>query len=229
MKKRYKTLVHRDEQISKQLKTKEGRELYWQSLIDESQNYDLIDLLLNSIVLEGDIIEFGVWRGHMTKRMAAVAKNAGVQKRLYACDSFEGFGDEVITSQDTSLFRPASKLKKKFTVANDVPDNLDEFFSCFDLDGVCVKGFFNQSLGIIDETTKYCFAHVDCDAYTSHLDCLNYVYQRMSVGGFIIFDDYDKKRWPGATKAVDEFFLDKPEKIKFSDNKQHPAWYIIKT
>ena len=210
------------------MKTKEGRELYWQSLIDESKSYDLIDLLLNSIVLEGDIIEFGVWRGHMTKRMAAVAKNAGIQKRLYACDSFEGFGDEVITSQDTSLFRPASKLKKKFTVANDVPDNLDEFFRCFDLDGVCVKGFFNQSLGIIDETTKYCFAHVDCDAYTSHLDCLNYVYQRMSTGGCIIFDDYDKKPWPGATKAVDEFLLDKPEKIKFSDNKQYPAWYIIK-
>ena len=228
MKKRYKTLVHRDDQISKQLKTKEGRELYWHSLIAESQNYDLIDLLLNSIVLEGDMIEFGVWRGHMTKRMAAVAKNAGVKKRLYACDSFEGFGDEVITSQDTSLFRPANKLKKKFTAANDVPDKLDEFFKCFDLNGACVKGFFNQSLSKIDDTTKYCFAHVDCDAYTSHLDCLNYVYQRMSMGGCIVFDDYDKKPWPGATKAVDEFFLDKPEKIKFSDNKEHPAWYIIK-
>jgi O-methyltransferase len=228
MKKRYKALVQRDDQISKQLKTKEGRDLYWQSLIDESQNYDLIDLLLNSIVLEGEIIEFGVWRGNMTKRMAAVAKNAGAKKRLYACDSFEGFGDEVITSEDTSLFRPVSKLKKKFTAASDVPDKLDEFFRCFDLEGVCVKGFFNQSLSIIDDTTKYCFAHVDCDAYTSHLDCLNYVYQRMSKSGCIIFDDYDKKPWPGATKAVDEFFSDKPEEIKFSDNKENPAWYIIK-
>ena len=228
MKKRYKILVHTDDQISKQLETTEGRDLYWQSLIDESQNYDLIDLLLNSIVLEGEIIEFGVWRGHMTKRMAAAAKNAGVRKKLYACDSFEGFGDEVITSEDTSLFRPARKLKKKFTAANDVPDKLDEFFRSFDLDGVCVKGFFNQSLSIINDTTKYCFAHVDCDAYTSHLDCLTYVYQRMSTGGCIVFDDYDKKPWPGATKAVDEFLSDKPEKIKFSDNKENPAWYIIK-
>ena len=228
MKTHYKTLVHSDDQISKQLETTEGRDLYWQSLIDESQNYDLIDLLLNSIALEGEIIEFGVWRGHMTKRMAAAAKNAGVRKKLYACDSFEGFGDEVITSEDTSLFRPARKLKKKVTAADDVPDKLDEFFRCFDLDGVCVKGFFNQSLSLIDDTTKYCFSHVDCDAYTSHLDCLNYVYQRMSPGGCIVFDDYDKKPWPGATKAVDEFLLDKPEKIKFSDNKENPAWYIIK-
>ena len=41
--------------------------------------------------------------------------------------------------------------------------------------------------------------------------------KRMSKGGCIVFDDYDEKRWPGATKAVDEFLLDKPEKIKFSE------------
>ena len=184
--------------------------------------------MLSSIVLEGDIIEFGVWRGHMTKRMAAVVKNADVKKRLYACDSFEGFGDEVITSQDTSLFRSVNRLKKKFNAANDVPDKLDDFFKYFDLDGMCIKGFFSQSLSTIDNSAKYCFAHVDCDAYTSHFDCLNYVYHRMSKDGCIVFDDYDKKRWPGATKAVDEFLLDKPEKIKFSEKKENPAWYIIK-
>ena len=228
MKKQYKTNIELDDQISEQLKTKEGRQLYWHRLIEESQNYDLIDLLLSSIVLEGDIIEFGVWRGHMTKRMAAVVKNADVKKRLYACDSFEGFGDEVITSQDTSLFRSVNRLKKKFNAANDVPDKLDDFFKYFDLDGMCIKGFFSQSLSTIDNSAKYCFAHVDCDAYTSHLDCLNYVYHRMSKDGCIVFDDYDKIRWPGATKAVDEFLLDKPEKIKFSEKKENPAWYIIK-
>ena len=228
MKKHYKALVQQDDQISEQLKTKEGRELYWHSLVEQSRNYDLIDLLLKSISLEGDIIEFGVWRGQTTKRMAAVAKNAGVKKKLYACDSFEGFGDELITSKDTSLFRSVNRLKKKFNAANDVPDKLDEFFNYFDLDGFCIKGFFSQSLSTIDNTAKYCFAHVDCDAYTSHLDCLNYVYQRMSKGGCIVFYDYDEKRWPGATKAVDEFLIDKPEKIKFSKKKENPAWYIIK-
>ena len=228
MKKHYKAIVQQDDQISEQLKTKEGRELYWHSLVEQSQNYDLIDLLLKSISLEGDIIEFGVWRGQTTKRMAAVAKNAGVKKRLYACDSFEGFGDELITSKDTSLFRSINRLKKKFNAANDVPDKLDEFFKYFDLDGLCIKGFFSQSLSTIDNTAKYCFAHVDCDAYTSHLDCLNYVYQRMSKDGCIVFDDYDEKRWPGATKAVYEFLLDKPEKIKNRKKKENPAWYIIK-
>ena len=228
MKKKYKTLVEIDERISEQLKSEKGRDNYWRSLLDECKNYDLIDLLLKSAILEGDIIEFGVWRGHMTKRMAAVTKNAGFKKKLYACDSFEGFGEEVITTRDTTLFRPAIKLKKKFTAAQDVPDRLNEFFRCFDLHGSCIKGFFNRSLDTIDEKAKFCFAHVDCDAYTSHLDCLNYVYKRMEKGGCIVFDDYDKKPWPGATKAVDEFLSDKPEKIKLSNRKENPAWYIIK-
>ena len=51
----------------------------------------------------------------------------------------------------------------------------------------------------------------------------------MVKGGCIVFDDYDKKPWPGATKAVDEFLSDKVERIKFSDQKENPAWYILKT
>jgi len=228
MKKQYKTLVHLDDKISEQLKTDEGRGIYWRSLLQDSKNYDSIDLLLSSISLQGDVIEFGVWRGHMIKRMAATVKNAGIKKIFYACDSFEGFGNDVITTKDTSLFRSISKLEKKFTAASDVPEKLNEFFKCFDLEGVCIKGFFSKSLSKIDNNAQYCFAHIDCDAYTSHLDCLNYVYQRMSKGGCIVFDDYNTKQWPGATKAVDEFLSDKPEEIKFKDNKENPAWYIIK-
>ena len=80
MKKQYKTLVHLDDKISEQLKTDEGRGIYWRSLLQDSKNYDSIDLLLSSISLQGDVIEFGVWRGHMIKRMAATVKNAGIKK-----------------------------------------------------------------------------------------------------------------------------------------------------
>ena len=51
MKKHYKAIVQQDDQISEQLKTKEGRELYWHSLVEQSQNYDLIDVLLKIISL----------------------------------------------------------------------------------------------------------------------------------------------------------------------------------
>jgi hypothetical protein len=29
-----------------------------------------------------------------------------------------------------------------------------------------------------------------------------------------MFDEYGDARWPGATKAIDEFFSDKPESVR---------------
>ena len=55
MKKQYKHLIQLSQRISEQLQTLEGRELYWKSLTDEADKYDLTDLLCESLPLEGDI------------------------------------------------------------------------------------------------------------------------------------------------------------------------------
>ena len=119
MKKHYSELIQRDALISNQLRTPEGREHYWGSLLREAESYDLIDLLKKSIELGGDVIEFGVWRGQMTKRMLQLSK-FNFKKTNICLSSFEGFGEETITEKDTSLFRSKSKLEKKFSAANDV-------------------------------------------------------------------------------------------------------------
>ena len=75
MKKHYIENIQQDSRISNQLLTPEGRDHYWDSLLKEAKNYDLIDLLKNSIDLDGDVIEFGVWRGNMTKRIATVVNS----------------------------------------------------------------------------------------------------------------------------------------------------------
>ena len=228
MKKRYRDLIQLDNKIAEQLTTSSGRILYWQSLLNEATKFDLFDVFLDSLKVKGDIVEFGVWRGATIKKIAAVMKDAGFDKRLYACDSFEGFGENVITKEDTTFFRSENRLKKKFTTADDVPERLNEFFEHYSLDGFCIKGFFDQSLKMIDNDATFCFAHIDCDAYSSHFDCLEYVYPRITAGGCIVFDDYNAKKWPGATKAIDEFFLDKPERLILSDKKDRAAWYVQK-
>jgi len=40
---------------------------------------------------------------------------------------------------------------------------------------------------------------------------LDYFYPRLVPGGFLVAHDYSSLHWNGAEKAVDEFFLDKPE------------------
>jgi len=62
------------------------------------------------------------------------------------------------------------------------------------------------------EDRKFCFAHIDLDLYQGVFDCLSFVYPRLSPGGSIVFDDYGFASCPGARRAVDEFFADKPER-----------------
>jgi len=59
---------------------------------------------------------------------------------------------------------------------------------------------------------KVSFAHIDLDLYQGVFDTLAFVYPRMPAGGVIVFDDYGFASCPGARRAVEEFFDDKPEK-----------------
>ena len=72
--------------------------------------------------------------------------------------------------------------------------------------------------GLIPETLRavtdgrYAFVHIDVDLYRTHLDCLNFFYDRIVKGGIVVFDDYGRDFFKtSARKAVDEFFSDKPE------------------
>ena len=59
------------------------------------------------------------------------------------------------------------------------------------------------------ESSQIAFVHIDVDIYRSILDSLQSVWPRLSVGGFIVFDDYGFPSCPGARFAVDEFFSGK--------------------
>ena len=59
--------------------------------------------------------------------------------------------------------------------------------------------------------SRVAFAHVDVDVYQSVWDCCEFIYPRLTTGGVMVFDDYGFPTCPGARKAVDEFFANKPE------------------
>ena len=228
LKKKYKIAIAEDEILYESLKTNDGRTKYWEALWHDAKKSDLVSLFEECKSLSGNVIECGVWRGRTTKLLCRSLKETKEKKIFYACDSFEGFGDSSLGNEDVKLFRPLTRLKKKFTAAQDVPAKLDKFFNYFDINGVCLKGFFDETLDKIAADETFCFAHIDCDAYKPHLECLEYIYPRLTKGGCIVFDDYGAKAWPGAKKAVDEFFADKVEGIKFRKDRGDGAWFIQK-
>lgn len=151
---------------------------------------------------KGDLIELGVYKGGSAGAIAWALRNAGIERTLHLCDTFEGMPKtldwefhEEFDFADTSL----SAVSKR----------LDELTPGFPIR--YHKGLFSDTLPGVGEKL-FCFAHIDADLYESVKQACEFVYPRMASGGVILFDDYGASTCPGAKKAVDEFFLDRVEK-----------------
>jgi predicted O-methyltransferase YrrM len=219
--------IRHDDEIARLMETEAGQAEYWRRLDDECHESPLVWLLEESLALEGDVIECGVYRGGSTRLMGRRMRDMAPGKRLFACDSFEGFPQDRILDADLGPFRFRFKIRRKFRHAMDVPGRLIAFFDTYRVNGHVVKGFFSETLPRM-RRRKYCFMFIDCDIYESHLDCLNVLYDQLVPGGIVVFDDYAEPKWPGASRAVDEFFADQPVKPEQLMLGHKSVWFVRK-
>jgi hypothetical protein len=76
------------------------------------------------------------------------------------------------------------------------------------------KGLFPKENSDIIANEKFSLVHIDVDLYKSVLECSQFFYHRMTPGGILAYDDYNHPSCVGAKKALDEFMIDKSEKIE---------------
>jgi hypothetical protein len=113
--------IRHDDEIARLMETEAGQAEYWRRLDDECHESPLVWLLEESLALEGDVIECGVYRGGSTRLMGRRMRDMAPGKRLFACDSFEGFPQDRILDADLGPFRFRFKIRRKFRHAMDVP------------------------------------------------------------------------------------------------------------
>jgi O-methyltransferase len=219
--------LERDLKLDDMLQSETGRAAFWNELGEQAKKDSLVDLLESTLPLAGDVIECGVYRGSSLFRICRALKAAGADKKVYACDSFEGFPDERVTTRDTTLFRPLTKLRAKFRLASDVPDRIQRFAGHYGVPVQVVKGYFSDTLPTL-ALDRLCFIHLDVDIYESYKECLGRLYPLLTPGGVVVFDDYGSSKWPGAKRAVDEFFGTRPGKVERSTVREDAAWFVRK-
>jgi len=150
----------------------------------------------------GDLIETGVWRGGATILMRAVLEAYGIDDRIvWVADSFQG-----LPAPDTEKYPADAGLD--FTVFNNILGvSLAEVKRNFELyglldDQVCfLKGWFRDTLpeAPIDQLAVL---RLDGDLYESTMDSLIHLYPKLSVGGYLIVDDY---QIPACAQAVEDY------------------------
>jgi len=160
--------------------------------------------------IEGDIVECGVSIGHGTLLFLLLSDYLGVRRTYYGFDSFEGFPDPVAQDQETPITGKSFWANPPETVLRVLRDGKVAEDTIKDRVRL-VKGYFDHSLSSYHG--RIALLHLDCDLYESYKIALETLYDKVAAGGLICFDEYADPRWPGARKAIDEFFANKPERV----------------
>jgi hypothetical protein len=157
----------------------------------------------------GDLVETGVWRGGATIFMRAVLKVLNVRDRLvWAADSFEGLPepDPEKYPLESKSFKSAAMTKyyKHLAVGLDEVKRNFKAYGMLDDQVKFLKGWFKDTLPTAP-IEKIAILRIDGDYYESTRDALINLYDRLSIGGYVIIDDYGEDSWTYCRKAVDEF------------------------
>lgn len=174
--------------------------------IPNDRCYTLLDIARSLRGIDGDFAECGVRYG---KSSLFLLTGAGPDspKRLHVFDSFAGLSDPG--PQDVKSSGDLEWAKGDLAVPEDiVRRNLAEFGDRV----VLHKGWIPDRFDEV-ATERFSLVHVDVDLYEPTLASVEFFYSRVAPGGVILCDDYGSVDCPGAKKAIDEFFADKPENV----------------
>jgi hypothetical protein len=139
----------------------------------------------------GDLIETGVWRGGASIFMRAVLRvHAVTDRTVWVADSFEGLpaADLVNYPQDDGEVACLHGIPYLAVSLEQVKDNF-RAYGLLDHHVRFLKGWFKDTLPTAP-VERLAVLRMDGDMYQSTMQALEALYPKLSVGGYVIVDDY---------------------------------------
>ncbi len=191
------------------------KRILWQVRNNTMVNYPrLVNILTTTDAVDannvaGDYVECGVWKGGCSALFAYKACEKEKNRITYLFDSFEGLPEPTIEDgQGAHIFADGKCTGDLNSISKNVgtQDDVQKLFAKLNLTNYKInKGWFQDTLPENKNTiNSIAILRLDGDWYESTKVCLEHLYDKVSVGGYILIDDYNF--WPGCKKAVDEFF-----------------------
>ena len=150
--------------------------------------------------VEGDTVECGAYEGACSYLICVFIQEQGKLKSHHIFDSFEGLSkpaaEDGVYWKEGDLTTSEDTCKSNLAAFNFVKYH---------------KGWIPDKFAEVKDL-RFSFVHIDVDLYQPTLDSVSFFYERLNAGGVLICDDYGFSTCPGAKKAMDDFFVTKPEK-----------------
>jgi hypothetical protein len=150
----------------------------------------------------GDIAEFGTMTGKSAVAIAIAASRLNVtyiqalhgKKRVWFFDSFEGL-PEARFDVDRKSQHVASGCWARGTCTGLDEPSFRKLISKYlnPKDFLVYKGWFKDTVPLIDDTKKFSMLHIDSDLYESAIDVLDTLFKRRMIadGAIVFFDDWN--------------------------------------
>lgn len=201
--------------------------------------------------IEGDYVECGVWKGGAVGMIATANLKYGQQRRhIHLFDSFDDIcepiteidGKQAMKDIESLYGRKVDNYKGELKPLSGIYDSRGGHGTIEICKELIVKkirypkeylhfhqGWFQETLPIVAPVLKkIALLRLDADWYTSTKICLEYLYDKVVIGGIIIIDDYG--RYDGCKKAVDEFLATKHQTVllNYADYQGGECRFFIK-
>ncbi len=162
--------------------------------------------------IAGDVVELGCYIGTTTLFMRRLMNELASGKLLYAYDSFEGLPAKQASDASgvgEQFQRGELRVTKKQFMREFQKANLQA--------PITHKAWF-KDLQPDQLPQQISFAFLDGDFYESIIDSLRLVWPRLSKGGVITIDDYQRGALPGVERAVNDFIQGKIVRVHHEHN-----------
>lgn len=169
------------------------------------QMYELIGNIVSNKT-PGCIVETGCWRGGMGCFIKAVLKDRDDNRKLYLFDTFTHFPKPATrsNSKDETIHSIVELLFENMQSVEQVKNNFRKF-GLLDANVHFKKGLFADTVPRTDPG-PIAILRLDSDYYESTMFVLEWYYNKIVPGGYLVIDDYNN-HFLGCKDAVDEFRL----------------------
>lgn len=154
--------------------------------------------------VDGDFIECGVYRGGFAKAIMSFTDFNNKKKTYYLCDTFDG-------GEGANLFTEEEKKSRSFYGAY---ENTFEFVKKIfaEDNAVIVKGLVPDSLKEL-KLKKIAFILLDMNSAVAEEGALEFLWDKLSNGGVILFDDHSFVGYEQSAKFHLDFAEKKGQKL----------------
>lgn len=136
----------------------------------------------NALNVEGDFVECGVFKGFCSSVLLKYLDFQNLPRQAYLYDTFEGLPEKTSTAQERRDW-DYTKYNSE-AIYNGVRQKFSSYGNVKIVRGIVPDSFAEA----VPE--KIAFLHIDMNSEKAEMLALEHLFDRVTPGGFIVFDDF---------------------------------------